>query len=65
MEIKFELATEPADKGTIAVVACVSIAYIATHAKTPYGFASVFLIGTIGIVIRTNKMPPLCAPARD
>ena len=28
MEIKFELATEPAIKGTIAVVACVSIAYI-------------------------------------
>ncbi len=39
MEIKFELATEPAIKGTIAVVACVSIAYIATHAETPYGFA--------------------------
>ena len=51
MEIKFELATEPAIKGTIAVVACVSIAYIATHAETPYGFASSFLIGTIGIVI--------------
>ena len=53
MEIKFELATEPAVKGTIAVVACVSIAYIATHAKTPYGFASSFLIGIIGIIIGT------------
>jgi len=44
MEIKFELATEPAVKGTIAVVACVSIAYVSTHADTPYRFASSFLI---------------------
>ena len=65
MEIKFELATEPAIKGTIAVVACVSIAYIATHAETPYGFASSFLIGTIGIVIGTHNTPPLRAPARN
>jgi hypothetical protein len=63
MEIKSELATEPAVKGTIAVVACVSIAYIATHAKTPYGFAYAFLIGTIGIIIGTYKTPPLRAPA--
>jgi hypothetical protein len=42
MEIKLELATEPAVKGTIAVVACVSIAYISTHAETPNGFASSF-----------------------
>ena len=60
MEIKFELATEPAIKGTIAV-----IAYIATHAETPYGFAASFLIGTIGIVIGTYKTPPLRAPARN
>ena len=37
MEIKFELATEPAIKGTIAIVACVSIAYVSTHADTPTG----------------------------
>jgi hypothetical protein len=36
MEIKFELATEPAVKGTIAVVACVFIAYVSTHAETPF-----------------------------
>jgi len=36
MEIKFELATEPAVKGTITVVACVSIAYVPTHAETPF-----------------------------
>ena len=65
MEIKFELATEPAVKGTIAIVACVSIAYIATHAETPYGFASSFLIGTIRIVIGTYKTHPLRAPAQN
>jgi hypothetical protein len=65
MEIKFELATELAVKGTIAVVACISIAYIATHAKTLYGFASAFLIGTIGIIIGTYKTPPLHTPARN
>jgi hypothetical protein len=65
MEIKFELATEPAVKGTIAIVACISNAYVATHAETPYGFVSSFLIGTIRIVIGTFKMPLLCAPARN
>ena len=62
MEIKFEVATEPAVKGTIAVVPCVSIAYIATHAETPYGFVSFFLSGIIGVIIRTYKTPPLHAP---
>ena len=64
MEIKFELATEPAVKGTIAVVACISIAYISTHADTPYDSASSFLIGIIGIIIGTYKTPPLCAPVQ-
>ena len=65
MEIKFELATEPAVKGTIAIVACISIAYITTHAETPYGFASSFLIGIIGIIIGMHKTPPLHAPVRN
>jgi hypothetical protein len=57
MEIKFEKATEPAVKGTIAVVACVTIAYVSTHADTPYGFVSSFLIGIIGVIIGTYKTP--------
>jgi hypothetical protein len=65
MEIKFELATEPAVKGIIAIVACISIAYVSTHANTPYGFASSFLIGIIGIIIGTYKTPPLRAPVRN
>jgi hypothetical protein len=51
MEIKFKLATEPAFNGTITVVACVSIAYVAPHVETSYGFASSFLIGIIGVTI--------------
>jgi hypothetical protein len=65
MEIKFKLATEPAVKGTIAVVACVSIAYIATHAEAPYGFGPSFLIGIIGVIIGTYKTSPLHAPTRN
>jgi len=65
MEIKFELATELAIKGTIAVVACISIAYVSTHADTPYGFASSFLIGIIGIIIGTYNTPPLRAPIQN
>jgi hypothetical protein len=36
MEIRFELATKPAVKGTMAMVSCVSIAYVATHAQNWY-----------------------------
>ena len=64
MEICFELATEPIVKGTITVVSCVSIAYVATHTKTPYRFASALLIGVIGVIIGTYKMPPLRTLAR-
>ena len=63
MEIKFELATEPAVKGTIAVVACILIAYIAAHPETSYGVVSSFLIGVIGVIIGIYKTPSLCAPA--
>ena len=62
MEIKFKLATEPTVNGIIAVVACISIAYIATHAETPHGFGSSFLIGIIGVITETYKTPPLRAP---
>jgi len=65
MEIKFELATEPAVKGTTAVVTCISIAYVSTHAATPHRFASSVLIGIIGVIIGTYKTPPLCTPARN
>ena len=61
MEICFELATEPAVKGTLAVVSCVSIAYVATHAQNWYGRSCALLIGIISAIIGTYQMPPLCA----
>ena len=64
MEICFELTTEPAVKGTIVVVNCVSIAYVATHTNTPYGFASALLISVVGVIIGIYKTPPLRTPVR-
>jgi hypothetical protein len=61
MEIRFELATKPAVKGSIAVASCVSIAYIATHAQNWYGSFCALLIGIISVVIETYQTPPLCA----
>jgi hypothetical protein len=61
MEIQFELATKPAVKGTIAVVSCVSIAYVATHAQNWYGASCALLISIISVIIETYQMPPLCA----
>jgi hypothetical protein len=65
MEIHFELATKSAIKGTIAVVSCVSIAYLATHAQNWYGISCAFLIGIISVVIGNYQMPPLCTTARS
>jgi hypothetical protein len=61
MEICFKLATKPAVKGTIAIVSCVSIAYIATHAQNWYGTSCALLIGIISVVIGTYQTPLLCA----
>jgi len=61
MEIRFELATEPAVKGTIVVVSCVSIAYAATHAQNWYRTSCAFLIGIISVVIVTYQTPLFCA----
>jgi hypothetical protein len=60
MEIRFEFATKPAVKGTIAIVSCVSIAYVATHTQNWHGISCALLIGIISVVIGTHQMPPLC-----
>jgi hypothetical protein len=61
MEICFELAIEPAVKGTIAMVSCVSIAYVATHAQNWYKTSCALFIGIISVVIGTYQTPPLRA----
>jgi hypothetical protein len=53
LEICFELATKPTVKGTITVLSCVSIAYVATHAQIWYGTSCALLVGIIGVVIGT------------
>jgi hypothetical protein len=61
MEIRFKSATKPAVKGTITVVSCMSVAYIATHTRNWYGTSCALLISIISEVIKTYQMPPLCA----
>jgi hypothetical protein len=59
MELKFDLATEPAVKATIAIMACTSIAYVTTHAQSWFGVIATLIIGVISVVIGTYKTPPL------
>jgi hypothetical protein len=61
VDLKFYLATEPAIKATIAIVACTSIAYVTTHAQNWFGVIAALIIGVISVVIVTYKTPPpLC-----
>jgi hypothetical protein len=61
MKICFELATKPAVKGTIAMVKCVFIAYVAPHVQNKYRKSCALLIGIISVVIGTYQTPLLCA----
>ncbi len=61
MELKFKLAIEPAVKATIAVVACISIVYVTSHAQNWFGVIAALIIGVISVIISTYKTPPLCA----
>jgi hypothetical protein len=60
MEIRFELAAEPAVKAQIALGAYISIAYTVTHTDSYTGLEGSAIIGLIAIFIRTYKTPPLC-----
>jgi hypothetical protein len=60
MEIRFESATEPADKVLIALVACISIAYTVTRTNSYIRLVGSVIIGLISAVIRTYKTPPFC-----
>jgi hypothetical protein len=61
MELKFKLATEPAVKTTIAVIACISIAYMTTHTQNWFGVIATLIIHVISVIIGTYKTPPLRA----
>jgi hypothetical protein len=60
MELKFDLAIEPAVKATIAVVASTSIAYVTTHTQNWFGVIAALIIGVTSVIIGTYKTPPLC-----
>ncbi len=57
--IRFKLATEPAVKGLIALVARISIAYMVTRTNLYIGLVGAAIIRLIAIVLKTSKTPPL------
>ena len=59
MEIKFELATEPAVKALIAIGAFSGITTIITTTPNVFGIIGCLLIGVLAIIIGTYKTPPL------
>ncbi len=61
MELKFKLATEPAVKATIAVIACTSIVYVTSHAQNWFGVIAALILGVISVIIGTYKTPPIHA----
>ena len=60
MEIRFKLATESAIKMLIALIACISIAYTATHTNSCIELLGAVIIGLIAVVLGTSTTPPLC-----
>jgi hypothetical protein len=61
MELKFELATEPACKTAIALGAFASITRIISDSPNAFGIGGCILIGVLALIIGTYKTPPLCA----
>ncbi len=61
MELKFELATEPAVKAVIAIGAFTSITRIITNFPNVFGISSWVLVPGLGFIIGTYCTPPLCA----
>jgi hypothetical protein len=53
MELKFDLATEPAIKATIVIIAYISIAYVTTHTQNWFGVIATLIIGVISVIIGT------------
>lgn len=63
MEIKFELATEPAVKAVIAIGAFVGITTSITKTLNLFGISGCVLIAILALIISTYHTPPICAHA--
>jgi hypothetical protein len=61
MEIKVELATEPAVKAVIAIGAFAGITCIITNSPNVFGISGCVLITGLTLVISTHCTPPLRA----
>jgi hypothetical protein len=63
MKIHFKLATEPAVKGIIAVVACILIAYVSIHNANTYGvFQPIFSLVSLESSSTHTKHFPFALP---
>jgi hypothetical protein len=58
MELKFELATEPACKTAISLGAFTGITTIITNSPNTFGISGCIIIGVLAIIITTYKTPP-------
>ena len=63
MEIKFELATEPAVKALIAIGAFAGIMTTITYSPNVYGISACALLAGLALIIGTHHTPPLRARA--
>ncbi len=61
MELKFQLATEPAGKTAIALGAFTGITCNISDSPNAFGISGCALIGVLALIIGNYKMPPLCA----
>jgi hypothetical protein len=61
MELKFELATEPAVKAVIAIGAFIGITRIITNSPNAFGISGCVLIAGLAFIIGTYHTPPICA----
>jgi hypothetical protein len=63
MELKFELATEPAVKAVIAVGAFLGITKVITTCPNTFGVSGCVLITGLALLLCTYCTPPLRARA--
>jgi hypothetical protein len=65
MELKFELATEPAVKAVIAIGTFAGITTVITNSPNKFGISGCVLIAGLALIIGTYCTPPLCAHATN